>query len=133
MLCLRAAQACTQCASHPWSLSGSPVHLRPSGLVWSGDNTFVRGTWRPPSLVEKLLSGTRDQGDCSDSVFSEEICLPRNNTLCECFNNVDVGVPLWLTEPRDKSRAKSLLSLIPLFKPLHLLIAIFVCLYFHRV
>jgi hypothetical protein len=30
---------------------------RPSGLVWSGEDTFVRGTWRPPSLVEKLLSG----------------------------------------------------------------------------
>jgi hypothetical protein len=31
-------------------------HHRPSGLVWSGED-IVRGTWRPPSLVEKLLSG----------------------------------------------------------------------------
>ena len=31
---------------------------RPSDLVWSGDDIFVRGTWRPPSFVEKLLSGT---------------------------------------------------------------------------
>jgi hypothetical protein len=30
---------------------------RPSGLVWSGEDTLCRGTWRPPSLVEKLLSG----------------------------------------------------------------------------
>ena len=30
------------------------------GAAWT---IFVRGTWRPPSLVEKLLSGTRDQGD----------------------------------------------------------------------
>jgi hypothetical protein len=29
---------------------------RPSGLVWSGDGTLC-GSWRPPSLVEKLLSG----------------------------------------------------------------------------
>jgi hypothetical protein len=29
---------------------------RPSDLVWSGEDT-VWGTWRPPSLVEKLLSG----------------------------------------------------------------------------
>jgi hypothetical protein len=29
---------------------------RPSGLVWSGEDT-MRETWRPPSLVEKLLSG----------------------------------------------------------------------------
>ena len=36
---------------------------RPSDLVWSGDDIFVRGTWRPPSFVEKLLSGTRGQGD----------------------------------------------------------------------
>ena len=49
-----------------------------------------------------------------DSVSSEETWLPRSNTLCECFNNVDVGVSLWLTEPRDKSSChKSLLSLIP--------------------
>jgi hypothetical protein len=26
--------------------------------VWSGDDGFVRGMWRPPSFVEKLL--TRD-------------------------------------------------------------------------
>jgi hypothetical protein len=30
---------------------------RPFGLVWSGEDTLCGGTWRPPSLVEKLLSG----------------------------------------------------------------------------
>ena len=35
-------------------------------------------------------------------VFTEETWWPSGNTLSECFNNVDVGVPLWLTEPRDK-------------------------------
>ena len=35
-------------------------------------------------------------------VFTEEIWWPSSNTLSECYNNVDVGVPLWLTEPRDK-------------------------------
>jgi hypothetical protein len=25
--------------------------------VWSGDEGFVRGTWRPPSFMEKLLNG----------------------------------------------------------------------------
>jgi hypothetical protein len=25
--------------------------------VWSGDNGFVWGMWRPPSFMEKLLSG----------------------------------------------------------------------------
>ena len=33
---------------------------------------------------------------------AEETCVLRSDTLSECFNNVDVGVPLWLTEPRDK-------------------------------
>ena len=46
-----------------WSFEGSPARHRPSDLVWSGDDNLVRGTWRPPSFVEKLLSGTRDQGD----------------------------------------------------------------------
>jgi hypothetical protein len=30
---------------------------RPSDLEWSGEDTLCGGTWRPPSLVEKLLSG----------------------------------------------------------------------------
>ena len=34
-------------------------------------------------------------------VFTEETWWPSSNTLSECYN-VDVGVPLWLTEPRDK-------------------------------
>ena len=48
-------------------------------------------------------------------VFTEETWWPSSNTLSECYNNVDVSVPLWLTEPRDKSSCyKSLLSLISL-------------------
>ena len=35
------------CAGYPWSLRGSPALLRPSGLVWSGVDDCVRGTWRP--------------------------------------------------------------------------------------
>ena len=70
----------------PWSFEGSPARHRPSDLVWSGDDNFVWLTWRPPSFVEKLLSGTRDQGDRD--------CVHRRD--------LDVGVPLWLTEPRDK-------------------------------
>ena len=36
----------------PWSFEGSLARHRPSDLVWSGDDNFVRGTWRPPSFVE---------------------------------------------------------------------------------
>ena len=34
-------------------------------------------------------------------VFTEETWWPSSNTLSECDNNVDVGVSLWLTEPRN--------------------------------
>ena len=73
---------------------------RPSDLVWSGDDIFVRGTWRPPPFLVKLLSGTRGQGDRGDlqalvatqgesqkGLGGREAIL-----LIECFNNVDVGV-----------------------------------------
>ena len=35
-------------------------------------------------------------------VFTEETWWSSSNTLSECYNNVDVGVSLWLNEPRDK-------------------------------
>ena len=35
-------------------------------------------------------------------VFTEETWWPSSNTLSECYNNVDVDVSLWLTEPWDK-------------------------------
>ena len=95
----------------PLELGGSPARHRPSDLVWSGDDILVRGTWRPPSFVEKLLSGTRDQGNrgwvCRKTWF------PRSDTLSECFNNVDVSVPLWLTEPRDKYPRQEFASSYP--------------------
>ena len=50
-------------APAPWSIEGSPARHRPSDLVWSGDDVLVRGTWRPPSFVGKLLSEKQDQGD----------------------------------------------------------------------
>ena len=32
---------------------------------------------------------------------------------CECFNKVDVGVPLWLTEPWDKHPRREFASSYP--------------------
>ena len=43
----------------------------------------------------------------------EETSFPRSDTLSECFNNVDVGVPLWLTEPRDKQSRREFASSYP--------------------
>ena len=42
--------------------------------------------------------------------FTEETWWPSRNTLSECYNNVDVGVPLWLTEPRDKHPRREFVS-----------------------
>ena len=50
--------------------------------------------------MEKLLSGTGAK--VTVIVFTEETWWPNSNTLSECYNNVDVGVPLWLTKPWDK-------------------------------
>ena len=44
---------------------------------------------------------------------SEETWLPESNTLSECFNNVDVGVSLWLIEPRDKYPHREFASSYP--------------------
>ena len=55
---------------------------------------------------------------------AEETLLPRSDTLSECFNNVDVGVPLWLTEPRDKHLRREFASPIPLFKLPHFILEI---------
>ena len=101
---------------------------RPSDLVWSGVDNFVRGTWRPhlswwSSLVENGIKVTV-------IVFTEETWLSWSNTLRECFDNVDIGVPLWLTEPRDKSSCREFASSHPTFTFPHFILAILVCLYF---
>ena len=44
---------------------------------------------------------------------AEETWFPRSDTLSECFNNVDVGVPLWLTEPRNKHPHQEFASSYP--------------------
>ena len=74
-------------------------------------DNLVRGTWRPPFFVEKLLSEKRDQGD-RDCVYGRDL-IAGSNTLRECFDNVDVGVPLWLTKPRDKHPRQEFASLYP--------------------
>ena len=66
-------------------------------------------------------------------VFTEETWWPSSNTLSECYNNVNVGVSLWLTEPRDKHPHREFASSYPLFKLLYFILVFFVCLYFHRV
>ena len=89
------------------------------------------GDVETPSFVEKLLSGNRDQGD-SGFVLGRDL-LPRSDTLSECFNNVDVGVPLWLTEPQDKHPRREFASSYPALYISAFHTSFLVCLYFHRV
>jgi len=62
------------------------LERQPLGALWLAGNVndpptwcgaewtiFVRGTWRSPSLVEKLLSGTRDQGDLGLGVLGRDL------------------------------------------------------------
>ena len=84
----------------PWSLGGSPVMSSTLRLGVEQRRHLCAGDVETPPFLVKLLSGKRDQGDC-DCVHGRYL-IAGSNTLCECFNNMDVGVPLWLTEPRDK-------------------------------
>ena len=75
--------------------------------MWSGVDNFVRGTETPPSWAISL-SEDRDQGD-RDCVRGRDL-IAGIDTLRECFNNVDVGAPLWQTEPRDISSCREFAS-----------------------
>ena len=57
---------------HLGALKASRHVIDPPDLVWSGDDNIVRGTWRPPSFVEKLLSGTWSQSD-RDCVHAKDL------------------------------------------------------------
>jgi hypothetical protein len=56
VLILKWTKACISVCQLLGVLSGSLASCRPSGLVWSGDDGFVLGTWSPPSFIEKLFS-----------------------------------------------------------------------------
>jgi hypothetical protein len=55
----------------------------------------VRGTWRPPSLVEKLLSGggikvTKGAWQRQSSgALGRDLVTGKQYSCVECFNNVD--------------------------------------------
>ena len=84
-------------APAPWSFEGSPA-ISCDPPTWCGAaTTLCAGDVETPSFVEKLLS--EPGAKVTVIVFTEETWWPSSNTLSECYNNVDVGVPLWLTEP----------------------------------
>ena len=87
-------------APAPWSLEARRQRYRPSDLVWSGDDTLCGGCGDPHPLWRSSL--VEPGAKVTVIMFTEETWWPSSNTLSECYNNVDVGVLLWLTKPRDK-------------------------------
>ena len=62
-------------------------------------------------------------------VFTEETWWASSNTLSECYNNVDVGVLLWLTKPRDKHSRQEFAISYPALKLPHFLLAFYMPLF----
>ena len=88
------------------------------------------GDVETPSFVKKLLSGNRDQGDRG---FDHGRDLIAEKRYSECFNNMDVGVPLWLTEPRDKYPRQEFAFSYPALYVSAFYTSFLVCLYFYIV
>ena len=88
-------------APAPWSFEGSPAtSCDPS--TWCGVATILcAGDVETPILCGRS-SLVESGAKVTVIVFMEETWWPSSNILSECYNNVDVGVALWLTEPQDK-------------------------------
>jgi hypothetical protein len=128
-------------ALEPKWLSGNS--LRRSGLEirWH----FVQGTWRPPPLVEKVLSGGNIKATkgawqvplwwafvASQVVLLGETWWPGSNTLVWSASTTWTSDGLVPPVPRDKSCVKSWLSLIHLYVSTFLTCNL-VYIYFHKV
>ena len=56
--------------------------------------------WRLRYIYDEKLDLTTDFAYFCGCIGTTDFAYL--TTLSECYNNVDVCVPLWLTEPRDK-------------------------------
>ena len=88
-------------APAPWSFEGSPATSCDPPTWCGAATTLCAGDVETPILCGRS-SLVEPGAKVTVIVFTEETWWPSSNTLSECYNNVDVGVPLWLTEPRDK-------------------------------
>ena len=99
MLCLVASSRTPHLyfgAPAPWSVKLAGNVIDPA--LWCGATTtsLCGGRGDPHPLWRSSL--VEPEAKVTVIVFTEETWLPSSNTLSECYNNVDVGVPLWLTE-----------------------------------
>ena len=93
--------------SEPKQELGAPTWCGAATTSLCGGRGDPHPLWRS-SLVE---SGAK----VTVIVFTEETWWPSSNTLSECYNNMDVGVPLWLTEPRDKHSRQEFATSYPAY------------------
>ena len=63
------------------AILGVLARPRSSGLMWSGDDKLCTGDVETPFLVEKLLSGTRDQGDRGLGVLRRDVIAEKQYSL----------------------------------------------------
>jgi hypothetical protein len=124
----------------PKCLTGN--RLRPSGLVWSREDTLCRGCgdllhWWRSFLVEAAPRWPRELGECLsgeplwrvkwcswERLGDREVIL-----LCECFNNVDKRWPS-AYRYHGINPVSRVCFLSSLFTFLHYSLTILVCLYF---
>jgi len=84
----------------PWSVKFAGNVIDPPTWCGAATTSLCGGRGDPhPSWRSSLVE---PGAKVTVIVFTEETWWPSSNTLSECYNNVDVDVPLWLTEPRDK-------------------------------
>jgi hypothetical protein len=87
-------------APAPWSVKLAGNVIDPPTWCGAATTSLCGGRGDPHPLWRSSL--VEPGAKVTVIVFTEETWWPSSNTLSECYNNVDVGVPLWLTEPRDK-------------------------------
>jgi hypothetical protein len=87
-------------APAPWSVKLAGNVIDPPTWCGAATTPLCGGRGDPHPLWRSSL--VEPGAKVTVIVFTEETWWPSSNTLSECYNNVDVGVPLWLTEPRDK-------------------------------
>ena len=97
---------------------------RPLGALWLAGNVIDPPIWCGAATTT-LCGGRGDPHPLWRSslvkiwikvtavLSTEETWWLSSNTLSECYNNVNVGVPLWLIEPQDKHPRQEFASFYP--------------------
>ena len=80
-------------APAPWSVKLAGNVIDPPTWCGAATTSLCGGRGDPHPLWRSSL--VEPGAKVTVIVFTEETWWPSSNTLSECYNNVDVGVPLW--------------------------------------